>query len=202
MNVSMNAFVAALYDEEGFCKSGCGACINALRRNIRHHAGSDQPAEWEIIASLQPSELIPAPAWEQRLRHLLGVREMRGGRTQLDPYLNQIIEQWLATSQYSVVDYKHLLFIDFLLWDICHKLHAVCHVDNDLYSRVVRQATDIAVKATTLYFGFVEFDSLIESLQIIHNTDGIIHEGLKGLLEMPWPIDSRTGHILSTLSVQ
>jgi len=191
----MNPFVIALYDELPFCKSGCGHCIHALRMRMQEY-NSDHLEEWEIIASVSPSILVLAPHWEQRLRHLLGVRELRQGRGFLDPYLSRIIVQWLATSQSAAVDYKHLLFIDFLLWDICHKLHAVCQVDHDLYSRVVHQATDIAVQASDHHFGAGEFDSLVESLYIIRQTDGISYHGLDNLLEMPWSKNSRTARVL------
>jgi hypothetical protein len=189
----MNPFVAALHENLSFCPRGCKGCISELRQHIRVHQHGALLEEWEVIAALQPSELVDAPHWDQRLRHLL----WGGGLYDCQyPQLDRIIAQWLATSCGLGVDRGHVQFLDFLVWDMCHKLKDVCSMNTVLYSTVVGYCTQTAVSAAPDLFGQPEFDSLVESLVIIRITDLLAHPDLARLAVMPWPTNSRTARVI------
>ncbi|MBX3083922.1 MAG: hypothetical protein KF716_19965 [Anaerolineae bacterium] len=194
----MNPLVAALYDNLDFCPRGCKGCIGALRQRVHAYQSSPSLDEWQLIAALDPAELVTAPHWEQRLRHLL----WGGGATPACQYpqLGQIIAQWQATSQQLdaqlAPDRARIMFLDFLVWDMCHKMKDICAIDNASYSGVIDYCTETAFRTAHDLFGQPEFDSLVESLVIVRDTDNIAHPDLDNLLSLPWPADSRTSRVI------
>jgi len=194
----MNPLVAALHDNLDFCPRGCKGCIGVLRQRIRAYQSSPALDEWQAIATLEPAELVTAPHWAQRLRHLL----WGGGARPVCQYpqIDQIIRQWQATSQrldaQLAPDRARIQFIDFLVWDMCHKMKAICAIDNASYSSMIDYCTETAFRAAHDLFGQPEFDSLVESLVIARDTDNIAHPALDNLLSLPWPTDSRTSRVI------
>jgi hypothetical protein len=185
----VNPFVQATRECTSFCKAGCGACVSALKQSIRSHATdgeSRDSAEWEILASLTPEDLASAPSGEQRLRHLVWQAHEQY------PHLDRVVRNWLAIARRSPpISDETIRYLDFLVWDLCHKRRSFGGLPEEALREVFGAATACCVGALAGRGYTPPVDSLAETLLIFSEQHGIDAPELRDVAGYRWPRGSR-----------